>query len=422
MNNVNSYKIPDVNKFSDSSKKAIFQICEDIMLFLIFYPIALNFLGILCKNTPALMHGISLLIYALALTLIRTNIKKRPLAIILSLVLFCIFLVIPFELYERILYGLYAVLMLALSIKEFFKPSFKFFKTFLFICGEALLFINLFWAYGANNSLVKELTLFSAIAFSLIFLFYSSRSRYKLLIASEKNSSLSNAGDLSSKKFIIALFASFLILISCVLLVTNKLNSNSNSAVVHAIYNALNSQMPQSPADLKYIGNLSKDKEDRTHLNMGTIANKQKGNSDLPIYAYLVAYLALAALIIFIAFKILKLVLNIKIKDQETETETEATFLKEDLKKDLGSIIPKFNFNLSNKEKLRKYYKKSINSYRKKGLSVKDSSTSQELQDGILNLTGNDLETITKLYDKCRYTTYEPTKEDIATVRKNAKK
>lgn len=420
MDNVNSYRIPDVNKFSDSSKKAIFQICEDIMLFIIFYPIALNILELLYKNSPTLTQGIPLLIYVLALTLIRINIKKRPLAVILSFVLLCIFLVIPFELYARFLYGIYAVLMLALSIKQFFKPSFKFFKTFFFICGEALLFINLFCAYGANNSSVKELTLFSAIAFSLIFLFYSSRSRYKLLIASEKDNSSSNAANLSSKKFIIALFASFLIFISCVLLITNKLNSNSDYAVVNAIYTALHSQMPQSPADLKPKDNLNKKAKDPTHLNMGKITNKQKGNSELPMYAYIITFLVLAALIIFIGFKIVKLVVNSKIKIQEADTdaETEATFLTEDLKKDLGSIIPKFNFNLSNREKLRKYYKKLISSYRKKGLRIKDSSTSIELKDGILNLTGDDIDTATKIYNKSRYSLYEPTKEDIDNLRK----
>lgn len=417
MDNINSYKIPDVNKFSASSKKAIFQICEDIMLFLIFYPMALNILGLICKNVPTLIHGVALLIYVLALTLIRINMKKRPLAIILSFALFCIFLAIPFELYERVLYGIYAVLMLTLSIKEFFKPNFKFFKTFLFICGEALLFINLFWAYAANNSSVKELTLFSAIAFSLIFLFYSSRSRYKLLIASEKNSSGSNAADLSSKKFIIALFASFLIFMSCVLLITNKLNSNSNYAVVHAIYNALNSEMPQSPADLK-SNDLSKNAKELTHMKMGKLGPTLKGNRSLPVYAYIITFLVLAALIIFIAFKILNLVRNLKIKDQEPDTETEAIFLKDDLKKDLGSIIPKFNFNLSNKEKLRKYYKKLISSYRKKGLGIKDSSTSIELKDGILNLTGDDIDTATEIYNKSRYSLYEPTKEDIVKLRK----
>lgn len=416
MDNFDSYRIPDINKLSDSSKKAIFQICEDIMLFLIFYPIALNILGLIYKDIPVLIHGISLLIYAIAITLIRTNIKKRPLAIILSFVLFFIFLVIPFELYERILYGIYAVLMLALSIKQFFKSSFKFFKTFFFVCGEALLCINLFCAYASNNSSAKALTIFSAIAFSLIFLFYSSRSRYKLLIASQKDSSRSNAADLSSNKFIIALFASFLILISCVLLVTNKLNSNSNSAVVHAIYNALNSQMP-SAADPKkdYLGENVKSLR---NMKMGQLGPKSKGNSNLPIYAYIVAFLVLAALIIFIAFKILKLVLNLKIKDQETDTETEAIFLKEDLKKDLGSIIPKFNFNLSNEEKLRKYYKKLISSYRKKGLGIKDSSTSMELKDGILNLTGDNIDTATKIYNKSRYSLYEPTKDDIDKLRK----
>jgi len=419
MNKVDYYAMPNINKCNGSPKKATFQICEDIMIFLVLYPIISNILLLLFKNNFMLLKGLFLIIYTILLTLIRIKIKNHILGIILSLALCCIFIAIPFSNYERILYGIYAVLMLASSIKKFFKVIFTFYNLPFFALGEVLLLINLMCAYGLNNSSVKYLTLFSALAFLFTFLFYFSRSRYILLINSEKHHTSNITVNLSSKKFVIVLFCISLTFMSFFLLITHSINSNANYTVVNKLMDIFirgESISPNPNTNNASITALHKARNLHEH-HKSILQNTNNYKYSLPKWTYIIDYLILTALILFIIFKVIKLILSLKINDQEVE-EKESTFLKEDLKKDLHHIIPNLNFNLSNKEKLRRYYKKLIKRYTKKGLGIKDSSTSKELKDGILDLTGDDIKGITKIYNKTRYSLYEPTKNDIDNFKK----
>jgi|GEM_PF-2692940 len=416
MTKIDNYKLPNMDKFNSSPKKATFQICEDIMVFLIFYPVVLNILGIIYGNTIALTQGIPLILYIIALALTRIKIKNHILGVISNLILFCIFLSIPFPIYERIIYGVYALIMLMNSIHRFFKITFNFYNLLFFKLGETLLGVNLLLSYGLNNSLAKYSTLFSALMFSLLFLFYFSRNRYRLLIGSEKTYyNHTTKVDLHSKKFIAALFFAFFIFTSFILLITSAINSKGNYALTHEINSIL---FPSTGINSSSI-NYSHNKSSYNHISLPQLSNlifshntKSSFTDLLNKIFYITAYFLLTIILFIIIFKIIRFAIKLKFKDQAHE-EIESTFLKEDFIKDIKRIIPKFKSNLSNKDKLRKYYKKLIKHYGKNGLKIKASSTPMELKDEILNLTSNNLENITKIYDKTRYSLYEPTKEDI---------
>lgn len=421
MTKTNNYKLPDMDKFNSSPKKAIFQICEDIMVFLIFYPVVLNILGIIYGNTIALTQGIPLILYIIALALTRIKIKNHILGVISNLILLCIFLSIPFPIYERIVYGVYAIIMLMNSIHRFFKITFNFYNLLFFKLGEALLGVNLLLSYGLNNSLAKYSTLFSALMFSLLFLFYFSRNRYRLLINSEKTYyNHTTRVDLHSKKFIAALFFAFFIFTSFILLITSSINSKGNYALTHKISSIFlpstgidSSPTNSSPKNSSHNKSIYNNISLPQLLNLIYSHNTKSSFTDLlnKIF-YITAYLLLTIILLIIIFKVIKFAIKLKFKNQAHE-EIESTFLKEDFIKDIKRIIPKFKSNLSNKDKLRKQYKKLIKHYEKKGLKIKASSTPMELKNGVLNLTGNNLENITKIYDKTRYSLYEPTKKDI---------
>lgn len=422
MDKIDSYKIPDMVKLNKSPKKTIFQICENLIFFLIFYPIVLNILEMVYKNGFIFTHGIALIIYVVIINFMRIKIRKHFLAIALNLVLFFIFILIPFPNYERILYGIYAALALINSIRKFYKIDYNFYSISILILGEALLSINLLVSYALNNSFSKHLTLFCAVMLSLVFLFYSSRSKYGLLINSENKVNSNNTVILSSRKLLISIFSAFLIFMCFTLLITNRINSGSDHALVNALTtlfspnSLLNSNKNTNKNILKKFRNQSMFKNnEKVPQNI-----KYRNNSFLYKYFYLILSLILILAILFFLFKMIKFLINTKIEDQQN-VETETTFLNEDFRKDLSNIVPKFNFNLSDKERLRRYYKKLIKRYRKKGLDVKDSSTPMELKDRILNLTGNNIDDITKIYNKSRYSSYEPTKQDIDKFKKIAK-
>lgn len=425
MNNIDNYDIPNLHIFNSRPKKVFFTICEDMMAGFLLYSIILNFSIMILHINISLTKILFLLAYTLLLTLIRLNIKNSRLTSILSIILCGIFLTIPFQGYERFLYGLYAVLMTVNTIKKLSKEGFSFYTKNSFIICELVLMFNLLTAYGIHSSFLKYFSLFLALASSLLYLTYLSKRDLPTVL--EETYVLDITINLGLRKFIIILFSTFLIFTSFIIFIANintpfipnGLASNVNNTLVKSLkiedhlktYNVPPIHWGLLSEDPSFI-EMSSRMEGGSHHDPYTMSA-----STANIYFKLLAY----AIGLIILFKIIKYIRNIKPEIKKKVVKTKSTFLQEDLKNDLKDMLLNFQFNLSNKDKLRKYYKRLIKRYGEKGLNVKDSSTSQELQDGILNLTGKDLENITELYHKCRYTTYEPTKEDIVLVKKSAK-
>lgn len=409
-NDHDKHAVPNLPIFHSSRKRNFFVICEDMITSFLLYSIILNLSVMVLHINIMLIMVLLLTLYTLILTLMRLKLKNQRLAIILSIILCCIFLLIPFPGYERFLYGLYAALMLINSTKKFFKGGFSFYNKKAFIAAEILLVFNLLSAYAMHSSLLKYLSLFLALASSLLYLTYFSKRDLPTVL--EKNYAVNTTVNFSLKKFIIILFSAFLIFTCFIILITNNLDSNVNHILIKAL--ALDEHLPPSGSSYYQGLHFSIPKFGGSNLySIFGIAHSHNQYSNLSLYC-LVTFLIIA----FILYKAIKHIFSPEAAPNDMTIETKSTFLQEDLKKDIKNVFSNFNLNLSNKAKLRKHYKKLIKHYGEKGLIIKNSSTSQELQDGILNLTGNDLENVTKIYDKCRYSSYEPTKEDIDKLRK----
>lgn len=410
-NDHDKHAVPILPIFHSSRKRNFFVICEDMITSFLLYSIILNLSVLVLHINIMLIMILLLTLYTLVLTLMRLHLKNQRLVIILSIILCCLFLLIPFPAYERFLYGFYAVLMLINSIKKFFKSGFSFYNKKSFIAAEILLAFNLLSAYAMHSSPLKYLSLFLALASSLLYLTYFSKRDLPTVL--EKNYAINTTVNFSLKKFMIILFSAFLIFTCFIILITNNLDSNANNLLIEALQ--IEDHLP--PAELQHYKVTSDDlifglSYSKLPYIFGIKHNPAK-DSDVYLY-YLITFLIIA----FIAYKIIKHILSPEAAPSDNTVETKSTFLQEDLKKDIKDVFSNFSLNLSNKAKLRKYYKKLIKRYGEKGLIIKKSSTSKELQDGILNLTGNNVENITKIYDKSRYSSYEPTKGDIEKLRK----
>lgn len=406
------HAIPTLNIFHNSRKRIFFVICEDMMASLLLYSIILNLSVMVLHINIMLIMVLLLTFYSLLLTLMRLNIKNQRLVIILSTILCCLFLLIPFPGYERFLYGAYAAIMLIISIKKVSYGDFIFFTKNCFIGAEIVLVFNLLSAYAMHSSPLKYLSLFLALAFSLILLTYLNKRDLPTVL--KKEYVLETTENFSLKKFIIILFSSFLILTYFIILITNNLDSTVNHTLIKAL--ELDDHLPpsgspyyQEPINFGFGSGIS-------YSNLYRIFGiTHNHNQDADFSLYFVATLLIIA---FAVYKIIKHILSPKASPNDITIETKSTFLQEDLKKDIKNVFSNFSLDLSNKARLRKYYKKLIKRYRERGLIVKNSSTSQELQDGIFNLTGNNVENITKIYNKCRYSSYEPNKDDIDKLRR----
>lgn len=422
MNNIDNYDIPNLHIFNSRPKKVFFTICEDMLAAFLLYSLIFNFSILILHINIALVDLVFLLPYTLILTLIKLNIKNHRLAALLSIILCCLFLAIPFSGYEKFLYGFYAVLMAINTIKKLGGEGFSFYNKYSFIAAEIVLTFNLLTAYGVHSSSLKYLSLFLALTSSLLYLTYlSKRDLPTVLGKTYIFNIMANSG---LKKFFIILFSTFLIFTSFIILIVDNLNlaPKVNNTLVKSL--RIEDHLKAYKVPILNLPSLAEEAEARLPSHkLKKIGINTKRFDNVPssaILFFMIGFLILGVLIIIAIYRVIKYILNLETV-QEKIIETKSAFLQEDLKNDLKDMILNFKLNPSNKEKLRRYYKKLIKHYGQKGLSIRNSSTSQELQDGILNLTGNDLETITKLYHKCRYTTYEPTKEDIDLVKKNAK-
>lgn len=410
------HAVPTLNIFHSSRKRIFFVICEDMMTSFLLYSIILNISVMVLHINIMLIMVLPLTFYSLLLTLMRLNIKNQRLVIILSTILCCLFLLIPFPGYERFLYGAYAAIMLIISKKKVSYGDFIFFTKNCFIGAEIVLVFNLLSAYAMHSSPLKYLSLFLALAFSLLLLTYLNKRDLPTVL--KKEYVLETTENFSLKKFIIILFSSFLILTYFIILITSNLDYNINHTLIKAL--ELDEHLP--PAGSPYYQgsnnfhpyfNLSLTSLSSTLYSTFGITNNHNQDADFSLY-----FVATILIIAFAVYKIIKHILSPKAAPNDVTTEAKSTFLQEDLKKDIKNVFSNFSLDLSNKARLRKYYKKLIKRYRERGLIVKNSSTSQELQDGILNLTGNNVDNITKIYDKCRYSSYEPNKKDIDKLRK----
>ncbi|WP_234125068.1 hypothetical protein [Clostridium hydrogenum] len=417
--NIDYYKVSDISPFCNSPKKLIFEILEVIMNFLIFYPVISYILYPTSKNGVSfLLTSILTIIYLAAINLIRIKLKRKKLIFFLSLVLGLSFFTIPLQESSKWVIGIYLTLELLKSLRKTFKPNYKFYSLPFFFFGELVLGINLVFAYTINSSYVIFLNILSSIIFALLFLFYLSSSRSAVLINAEKGYTFNNIKKLTagSRKILLPLLFIFLAVISFILLLTNGINHLINSNIVKQIVSLFVSANPYNTTTKQFDmqrNSLYK----MFHPNGSDISIKSTNNFSSS-HTSLILIILVTIILFFFLYLLFKRLLDLKAKMvTQTNTDTETVFLEEDLKKDLISIRHKFNFNLSNKEKLRRKYKKLIKSYAKKGLKIQDSSTTNELENEISELTKDNIKNCGDIYRKARYSSFEPTPDDISKIK-----
>lgn len=418
--NIDCYKVSDISPFCNSKKKLTFEILEITFNLLIFYPLISNILYAISKNSIlCIVAGILTIIYTLVINLIRIKLKIKKLAFILSIISALSFFALPLQEYTQWTLGVYLILELLKSLRKLFKPNYKFYSLSFFFFGEIPLCINLIFAYKISNSYTIFLTILSAIIFALLFLFYLSSSRSTVLIKAEKSYTFNNIKNLTtgSKKVLLMLLFTLLAVILFILLLTNSLNSFINSNIINQITTLLNSANPYSTNNGQYIIHGNSLYIAFPRKNISNIGSENSTNF-LSSYTKLILFIFVTIIIFIFLYLLFKRLLELKAKMlTQTNTDTETVFLKEDLKKDLFNIAHKFNFNLSNKEKLRRKYKKLIKSYVKKGLKIQDSSTTNELENEISELTKYNIKNCSDIYRKTRYSPYEPTTDDISKIK-----
>lgn len=126
-----------------------------------------------------------------------------------------------------------------------------------------------------------------------------------------------------------------------------------------------------------------------------------------------VSYLALNRLLIYI-----KMLRN---KDKVTFVFTNKN--QDEIKKKVNKIrndIGKTIF-LNDREKIRRFYKNKILKYKRNNIIINNSSSTYEIQREVFNKALDNIEDITKIYEKARYSNEEITQNDMEILKKHKK-
>jgi hypothetical protein len=85
----------------------------------------------------------------------------------------------------------------------------------------------------------------------------------------------------------------------------------------------------------------------------------------------------------------------------------------EALKRDITDI-----FEVSNRKKIRTTYQKIIRKYSKMGIEVKFFNTPNELEKKVYNKLEKNIEEVTSIYEKARYSNYECNDDEVKKIKK----
>jgi hypothetical protein len=76
---------------------------------------------------------------------------------------------------------------------------------------------------------------------------------------------------------------------------------------------------------------------------------------------------------------------------------------------------------LTDKEKIRRFYKNKILKYKRNNVIINNSSSTYEIQKEVFYKASENIENITKVYEKARYSNEEITQNDMDLLKKYKK-
>lgn len=402
-------------------KNLRYEFIEDIIMFCTIYPL-LNILNcVVCSKTSLAYMGLTLLPVMMIMSYMRVKINKRYLfdigVIIAGALYFAFSMAIPY----KNVYGIAGIVCTVVSIWRSKKNQNVKYNINIFIEHEVLLIVFLFIAIIMRNRFIQSMILVCGLIIIVLSLAYLSKARNVRLIKDDSKNETFRNRDSSMFAVQIAVLISVLLVIFQVTGVFAAANRLSNTIVTNLQEAATGDYKNGVPKEAKNLvkndmpgPDLSKIKPKKTKFNIIII---------VLMYALTAVVTVLAAAIVIGLIYLLlnRLMIDIKrLKNSDKVTfvlkENGEGEQKEKAKHE--SVIKKHIF-LSPRDKVRKIYKKKVKSYKKSGAVVKQNWTVNDIEKEILDKTNSNIDYISNMYEKARYSDEEISKEDIEGLKAN---
>ncbi|WP_261828874.1 hypothetical protein [Inconstantimicrobium mannanitabidum] len=401
-------------------KNLMHELAEDVLHYLCIYPLVAFFNRALTGNSSMTYLGLMLLIPILIMTCFRVKIarKSKFLLGVLGVFLVSTLILILSKQY------LFEILLLLWTYICFNKSSkvqyFKFTMGKVFQYEFGLMFQILLPAvFGLDD--IQNLTLIVAILIMLVGITYVCKARNtKLFLITKEGKGYKNK---NGNIFLIQIAA--LIIISMISLFGLGVFENAHYITQDLAKGAMTIWQRANPNDTS--SNNAKKKNEVPKLNLAKIdINKYAGKQSkvFLVLGYIFSFL-FKVIAILILLAISYMVLNgflLYIKKFMNDEKVTFVFDKvdngEDTKKAVKErkrILP--TFRPDEKGKVRRAYRNRILKYRKKNVFINEFYTANEIRQEIFNTTADNLDKITAIYEKARYSNNKVTKEEIEIIK-----
>lgn len=412
------YVLSDEWKNSIKYKPARYDFAEDFMYFCILYP----FIALAINN---FLRPFLFFIMMILMTLNRRKSKKLINYIIFHIVILFSFLatILALSTSEKIIFITALVISSAVSFAKLKNRNNTFAGNSLVCTGIPFMYITYIAALYLQHQVVIYICFICCTIFIICFTIYKNKScTFGVLVCSEGYSkdSLKKVKSLnllfSFVSSIVIAFISFITYKAVYLTGIDRVD-----AYIIKFFSGSNMNLAsQSNMNNPKVANWYKS---RSGVQKAFLRNGQ--NKTLPKIIAYTFYVIIAIFIIiviteFILIPIFKSLRNaLRKAGNSINEEAETVFPFTDIKNEIGEEIKKIPHKLnifsdnSNSMKVRKIYYRTIKRYKLKGIKIVNYDTPHEIKGKIEDNAKTDINILTDIYEKARYSDEECSKNDV---------
>lgn len=415
---IDMYSVSEDFITNNYNKTLNYELVENLIYFLSFYPMLIIIYYILHKNISALLMIFSLIIPIFIMTYFRMKIKKISSFRISILLVSIISFLICMKLFNTYIFGIFLIpWALRCLQKASIKQIVNFNKSNL-INLELFLFIQLFLCALLKYYIIEKLILLVSITLAIISIAYIAKIRTVRLSMDDNGK---KTFDTKENNIFIFSVVAFSVLIIIFMYTTgifkvasnitntfaSKLLESNNGTPMKVVSNENNSNFEPMQYELPM------NEEIKPIGKIGTILiiiSKVIGK---------IIYIGIISFTILVIVNALLIILK-KFKNKEKiNIVFEKNYFEKEIREKTNLIKRKISKSIysNNNERARKLYKNKILSYNKKNIKVNKFLSTQDIEKEILNKTNENIQSLTQVYEKARYSNIEITKEELIKIK-----
>lgn len=417
-NEVQVYSITDEYMRSHHIKTLSYALIENLIYFLCVYPIVSIINNIIDSNEKMLYSNLISIIPVLFITFLRYKIKTlSKFVMIILLVAIAWLLLLSF--FKQYIFMIYFIIWVILSLKRSTKIQRFEFNKLKLLLAQILLIPQILLAAGLELKNFQNFICFLSIFIMCISIGYICKARNIRLSLDDIENESFNRKDNN-------IFIGGTILLICIILLVLYKSGVFEAAnyltkkISNSLLNIGKENIGQYNNEFQSLNN-GNDINEMFKLNNESIEPPGKIaqiisailNIIFIVVSICISYLALNRMLIYI-----KMLRN---KDKVTFVFTSKN--ENEIKKKISKIkndVQKIIF-LNDKEKIRRFYKDKILKYKRNNIIISSSSSTHEIQKEVFNKALDNIEDITKVYEKARYSNEQITQNDMIILKKYKK-